>query len=50
MQQHTVFDINTVFDPMLLEGVEDKFCGALSSPHSSDDAPDRLAAMLQSVK
>lgn len=47
MQQHA---IRTVFDPMLLEGVGDKFCGALSSPHSSDDAPDRLAAMQQSVK
>lgn len=45
------------FDPMLLEGVGEgdtfsffifgsRFCG----PHSSDDAPDRLAAVQQSVK
>lgn len=50
MQQHTVLYIYTVFDPMFLEGVVDTLCGALSSSHSSDDAPDRLAAMQQSVK
>lgn len=49
-QPHTVLYIHTVFDPMFLEGVGDKFCGVLISPHFSDDAPDRLAAMQQSVK
>lgn len=50
MHKHTVLYIHTVFDPMFLEGVGDKFCGVLISPHFSDDAPDRLAAMQQSVK
>lgn len=50
MHKHTVLYIHTVFDPMFLEGVGDKFCGVLISPHFSDDAPNRLAAMQQSVK
>lgn len=48
MQMH-IFLVEThisVFDPLPLEGVWDKFCRI----HPSDDAPDMLAAMQQSVK
>lgn len=55
MLHHAVLYIYTCvffcfFDHIFLEGVGDEFGGALSSSYPSDDAPDRLAGIQQSVK
>lgn len=52
MHQHTapLLCKQAASDPVLLEGVGDTSFVAISSPHPSHDAPDRLAAAQQSVK